>query len=77
MAVMSIRIPEEKRKKLKAIASIEGKSMSSIVSELIDDYVAETWERLKDREELREIMNVSESSFLDWDNNEDEVYNDL
>ena len=77
MAVMSIRIPEEKRKKLKAIASIEGKSMSNIVSELIDDYVAETWERLKDREELKEIMNVSESSFLDWDNYEDEVYNDL
>ncbi len=77
MAVMSIRIPEEKRKKLKAIASIEGKSMSNIVSDLIDDYVAETWERLKDREELREIMNVSESSFSEWDNNEDEVYNDL
>lgn len=77
MAVMSIRIPEEKRKKLKAIASIEGKSMSNIVSELIEDYVAEAWERLKDREELKEIMNVSESSFSEWDNNEDEVYNDL
>ncbi|MGB0346788.1 MAG: hypothetical protein ACPGGA_04835 [Balneolaceae bacterium] len=74
---MSIRIPEEKRKKLKAIASIEGKSMSNIVSELIEDYVAEAWERLKDREELKEIMNVSESSFSEWDNNEDEVYNDL
>lgn len=77
MAVMSIRIPEEKRKKLKAIASIEGKSMSNIVSELIENYVAEAWERLKDREELKEIMNVSESSFSEWDNNEDEVYNDL
>ena len=77
MAVMSIRIPEEKRKKLKAIASIEGKSMSNIVSELIEDYVAEAWERLKDREELKEIMNVSESSFSEWENNEDEVYNDL
>ena len=77
MPVMSIRIPEEKRKKLKAIASIEGKSMSTIMSELIDDYVAETWERLKDREELKEIMSVSESSFSEWDNNEDEVYNDL
>lgn len=51
--------------------------MSNIVSELIEDYVAEAWERLKDREELKEIMNVSESSFSEWDNNEDEVYNDL
>ena len=77
MSVMSIRIPEDKRKKLKAIASIEGRSMSNIVSDLIDDYVTEAWDRLKDREELKEIMNVSESSFSEWENNEDEVYNDL
>ena len=77
MAVMSIRIPDDKRKKLKAIASIEGKSMSNIASDLIEHYVSETWERLKDKEELKEIMSVSESSFLEWDNNEDEVYNDL
>ena len=77
MAVMSILIPNDKRKKLKAIASIEGKSMSNIVSDLIEHYVSETWERLKDKEELKEIMSVSESSFLEWDNNEDEVYNDL
>ena len=77
MAVMSIRIPDDKRKKLKAIASIEGKSMSNIVRDLIEHYVSETWERLKDKEELKEIMSVSESSFLEWDNNEDEVYNDL
>lgn len=74
---MSIRIPDDKRKKIKAIASIEGKSMSNIASDLIEHYVSETWERLKDKEELKEIMSVSESSFLEWDNNEDEVYNDL
>ncbi len=77
MAVMSIRIPEAKRKKLKAIASIEGKSMSLILSELIDEYVAEASERLKDRQELMELMKASEASFLEWDNDEDEVYNDL
>lgn len=38
---MSIRISDEKKKKLKAVASLEGKSMSSLVSELIDDYVEE------------------------------------
>lgn len=36
---MSIRIDNTKRKALKVIASIEGKSMSGIVSELIEDYI--------------------------------------
>ncbi|WP_232802984.1 CopG family ribbon-helix-helix protein [Gracilimonas amylolytica] len=77
MSVMSIRIPDEKRKKLKAIASLEGKSMSSLVSDLIDDYVNEAMERLGEEHDLAEIMNVSEPSFSEWDNEEDEVYNDL
>ena len=77
MGVMSIRIPEEKRKKLKAIASLEGKSMTNIVSELIEEYVIEAQKRLKDKAELKEIMKASESSFSEWDNDEDEVFNDL
>lgn len=77
MSVMSIRIPDEKRKKLKAIASLEGKTMSSLVSELIDDYVDETMERLGEEHDLTEIMKVSAPSFSEWDNEEDEVYNDL
>ncbi len=77
MSVMSIRIPEEKRKQLKAIASLEGKSMSNIVSDLIDEYVVEATERLKEKAELLEIMKASEGAFSEWDNDEDEVYNDL
>lgn len=77
MSVMSIRIPEEKRKQLKVIASLEGKSMSNIVSDLIEEYVVEAQERLKDKAELLEIMKASEASFSEWDNEEDEVYNDL
>mgnify|MGYP000303643648 CR=1 FL=1 len=77
MPVMSIRIPEEKRKKLKAIGSIEGKSMSNIVSDMIDEYVKEASQRLKDTQEFIEIMKASETSFSEWDNDEDEVYNDF
>jgi predicted DNA-binding protein len=77
MSVMSIRIPDEKRKKLKAIASLEGKSMSSLVSDLIDGYVEEAMERLGEEHDLTEIMKVSEPAFSEWDNEEDEVYNDL
>ncbi len=77
MAVMSIRIPEEKRKKLKAIASLEGKSMTNIVSELIEEYVAEAQERLEERKELQEIMKASEKAFSGWDNEIDEICNDM
>ncbi|XWN36588.1 MAG: hypothetical protein ROO71_11585 [Balneola sp.] len=74
---MSIRIPEEKRKQLKAIASLEGKSMTNIVSDLIEEYVADAQVRLQEKAELKEIMKASEASFSEWDNDEDEVYNDL
>lgn len=80
MSIMSVRIDENKRKKLKVIASIQGKTMSGILSELIDDYIKSNKERLKrlsEQENLREIMQMSESSFMEWDNEEDEIYNNL
>ena len=45
MSVMSIRIDDNKRRALKVIASIEGKSMGGIVSELIEDYIKQNKER--------------------------------
>ena len=80
MSVMSIRIDNNKRKTLKVIASIEGKSMGGIVSELIEDYIKKNKERIKDlseNENLNEIMKMSEKSFMEWDNDEDEIYNAL
>ena len=77
MSVMSIRIDDEKRKKLKDISSIQGKTMSSIVESLIDDYINEYVNEIDNRSELQAIMKVSEPSFDEWDNDEDEVYNNL
>ncbi len=77
---MSIRIADTKRKALKVIASIEGKSMGGIVSELIDDYIKQNKEKMKElseKENLNEIMKMSEKSFMEWDNKEDEIYNEL
>ena len=77
---MSIRINEDKRKMLKIIASIEGKTMSTIMSELIDEYVKRNRKKileLSEREKLKEIMELSETAFADWDNEEDEIYNNL
>ena len=80
MSVMSIRIDERKRKVLKIIASIEGKTMSGIVSELIEQYVNQQTDAMKDRaakKYLTNIMKMSEKSFMEWDNEEDEIYNTL
>jgi len=80
MSVMSIRIDNTKRRALKVIASFEGKTMGGIVSELIEDYIKENKEKIKglsEKENLNEIMKMSEKSFMEWDNEEDEIYNEL
>ena len=80
MSVMSVRIDDNKRKALKIIASIEGKSMGGIVTELIENYIDEKKDvliNLSESENLKEIMKMSEFSFLEWDNEEDEIYNTL
>lgn len=77
MGVMSIRIDEKKKKKLKAIASLKGKTMSSIVESLIDDYVSRFYQEDEQADEMKAIMKVSEPSFKEWDNDEDRIYDDL
>ncbi len=80
MSVMSIRIDDTKRKALKVIASIEGKSMGGIVSELIEEYISTNKEKiaiLSEKEDLSQILKMSEKSFMEWDNDEDEIYNEL
>jgi predicted transcriptional regulator len=74
---MSVRVDNEKRKKLKAIASLQGKTMSGIVEDLIDQYIQKYRDEKKEEGEFNELMKVSEPSFSEWDNEEDEVYNDL
>ena len=80
MSVMSIRIDDNKRKALKIIASVEGKTMGGIVSELIEEYLNDRIENMKDTSEkefLAGIMKLSENSFMEWDNEEDKIYNSL
>lgn len=80
MSVMSIRIDDNKRRVLKVIASLEGKTMGGIISELIDDYIRRNKKKISlisEKSNLKEIMALSETSFMEWDNEEDEIYNDL
>lgn len=77
MSIMSIRVNDDKKRKLKAIASIQGKTMSSIIENLIDEYITEYYNSNEQNEELKSIMKVSEPSFNEWDNDEDDVYDNL
>lgn len=80
MAVMSIRIKDEERRLLKAIASLEGRTMTEVLSELIGEYLKRQRGRMirsGKSGELQALMSLSESSFAEWDNKEDEVYDGL
>jgi len=80
MSVMSVRIDDNKRRVLKVIASLEGKTMGGVISELIDDYIRRNKKKIgliSEKSNLKEIMALSETSFMEWDNDEDEIYNDL
>lgn len=77
MSVMSIRVDDERKKQLKAIASLQGKSMSSIVESLIDQYVEDFKASQEWDDDLKAIMKVSEPSFEEWDNDEDEIYDEM
>ena len=80
MGMMSVRLDDNKRKALKAIASLEGKTISGIVAELVEEYIRRNKNKmveLGEEDQLREIMKLSEASFNEWDNEEDEIYNNL
>jgi hypothetical protein len=80
MAVMSIRIKDQERKLLKALASLEGRTMTEVVSELLGEYLRKRQAHLTRSGKSAEVwalMKLSESSFAEWDNKEDDVYDSL
>lgn len=77
MSTMSIQIDDKKEKKLEEIASSQGKSIGSLVEGLIDQFLEDFYEKNDQAEGLKAIMKVSETSFEEWDNTEDDIYDEL
>jgi len=80
MGVMSIRMDDKKKKMLKVIASIEGKTIGGLVEELLDEYIDKNkiaFGKNVKEDDLDIIMSLSEKSFFNWENDEDEIYNNL
>jgi RAB protein geranylgeranyltransferase component A len=80
MSVLSIRIKDNKRKLLKVISALEETTISNLVESWIDDYLEKNRKKYNDElsdSSLIHMMKISEPSFEEWDNPEDDVYNDL
>jgi uncharacterized protein (DUF1778 family) len=80
MSVMSIRIDDKKRKLLKALASLEGRTMTDVVSQLLDEYAQQKTKQFVRQgmpDDVHALMKLSESAFAEWDNPEDAVYDSL
>lgn len=71
---LTIEIEEIKQKSLEKIAAQNGKKVNEFVIEILDDYL-----HFKDseKEETAGLMKLSETSFSEWDNEEDAVYDKL
>lgn len=80
MSIVSFQIDDNKRKELETIASHEGKTVGKIVVELIENYLNKYEDKIQyvsEKKHLDQIMKVSEKSFMEWDNDVDEIYNNL
>jgi predicted transcriptional regulator len=71
---LTIEIEDIKKKSLEKIAAQNGKKISEFVTEILDDYLSRNGVESK---EINEMMKLSQTSFNEWDNEEDAVYDKL
>ena len=71
---LTIEIEDIKQKSLEKIAARNGKEVSEFVVEILDDYL---YFKNNEKEEINGLMKLSETSFNEWDNEEDAVYDKL
>jgi fructose-1,6-bisphosphatase/sedoheptulose 1,7-bisphosphatase-like protein len=71
---LTIEIEDIKRKSLENIAAQNGKKISEFVVEILDDYLHQ---KNAESQKIGSLMKLSETSFNEWDNEEDAVYDKL
>ena len=75
---LTIEIEHNKQKSLESIAAREGKNVAEVVKEILDKYLAkESFAERSERLETNGLMGLSETAFVEWDNEEDSVYDKL
>jgi hypothetical protein len=71
---LTIEIEDIKQKSLELVALEKGKQITDVIKDLIDDCLRQ---RSVENEQNNFLMKLSESSFNEWDNEEDAIYNTL
>lgn len=73
-----IEIEHNKQKSLETLAEQKGKQVGEFVKEIVDDYLAQQAAAEKEASfEAQGLMKLSETSFNEWDNDEDAIYDKL
>jgi mRNA-degrading endonuclease RelE of RelBE toxin-antitoxin system len=73
-----IEIEHSKQKSLEILAEQKGKQVSEFVKEIVDDYLVQQAAAEKEAIfETQNLMKLSETSFNEWDNDEDAIYDKL
>jgi uncharacterized protein YaaN involved in tellurite resistance len=73
-----IEIEHSKQKSLETLAEQKGKQVGEFVKEIVDDYLARQAAAEKEAGfETQNLMKLSETSFNEWDNDEDAIYDKL
>ena len=73
-----IEIEHSKQKSLETLAEQNGKQVSEFVKEIVDDYLAREAAAEKEANfEMQNLMKLSETSFNEWNNDEDAIYDKL
>ncbi len=71
---LTIEIEDVKQKSLENIAAQNGKKVNEFVVEILDDYL---YQKNAENQEVGGLMKLSETSFNEWDNEEDAIYDKL
>jgi len=79
MTELTIRIDDKKKEFLETIASFNNKELSDLIEGMIENYIESFINRSDESEkkDIKEIMKLSESSFAEWNNEEDNIYDSL
>lgn len=73
-----IEIEHSKQKSLETLAEQKGKQVSEFVKEIVGDYLTQQANAEKEASfETQNLMRLSETSFNEWDNDEDAIYDKL
>ncbi len=74
MSITTVKINPQRKARLQSIAAKNGKSVNTLLDELVRDFLKQ---QAREKKEVRAIMKLSQKSFSEWDNEEDAIYDRL